>query len=189
MHCSELQKIKSCALVQLEQHVRIRFVSRARGSRLTQTSKTVRFRPTVVNLTQAGVIAFLAGATLLLPHHTVLPPHMTHFFPPHQWQQCDSVDHCMSPVSLYARRLETPVSPVQLALLGRIPPFFPVLFPYSAEDKDIKYLNRRTLLEWNRKCAKLEGVCGSYALQLTLWHLLELVQVFFLFVGALYHVL
>lgn len=55
--------------VQLEQHVRIRFVSRAvRESFNANLEDTLHFRPTVVNLTEAGVIALLAGATLLLPH-------------------------------------------------------------------------------------------------------------------------
>lgn len=134
MHRSELQVTlsKSGALVQLEQHVRIR-CTRPRES-VNVNLEDVHFRPTVSK--PHGVIALLADSTLLLlPHHTVLPPHMTHFFPPHQWHQCDSVDHCISPFSPYARRLETPVSPVQPALLGYTPPFIPVLFPYSAKER------------------------------------------------------
>lgn len=125
----------------------VRF-TRPRESFNANLGDTVHYRPTVVKLTEAGVLALLAGSTLLLPHHTVLPPHMTHFFPPHQWQQCGSVDHCLSPVSLYNRRLETPVSPVQPALLGCTAPFFTVPFPYSAEDiKILSLLNRRALFE------------------------------------------
>ncbi len=164
MHCSELQEIKTCALVQLEQHVRNPV---GRASRLTQTSKTRCISSHGCKPHGGRCHCFASWRHTPPPTpYSAASPHMTHFFLPRQALWFSRPPH-FSRQSLRTTDSNT----CQSCTTSRTPPFIRVLIPYSAEGiKKCNILSRRTLLEWNRKCAKLGCVC-SYVLQLSLWHL------------------